>query len=187
MTLARIAQLLSTQGLLDRVSNMDDASAQTRVTGADCDSRFAAPNHLFVCKGAAFKPAYLASALESGCVAYLCDDARANELAAVAPGAPQLVASNLRRAMAVASAAAWGHPDRDIDVVGITGTKGKSTVSYMLKQILDAGGDKPRAAILGSIETFDGVEHFESVNTTPESPTCGATCATPRTPACRTW
>ena len=170
MTLARIAQLLSTQGLLDRVSNMDDASAQTRVTGADCDSRFAAPNHLFVCKGAAFKPAYLASALESGCVAYLCDDARANELAAVAPGAPQLVASNLRRAMAVASAAAWGHPDRDIDVVGITGTKGKSTVSYMLKQILDAGGDKPRAAILGSIETFDGVEHFESVNTTPESP-----------------
>lgn len=170
MTLARIAQLLSTQGLLDRVSNMDDASAQTRVTGADCDSRFAAPNHLFVCKGAAFKPAYLASALESGCVAYLCDDARADELAAVAPGAVQLVASNLRRAMAVASAAAWGHPDRDIDVAGITGTKGKSTVSYMLKQILDAGGDKPRAAILGSIETFDGVEHFESVNTTPESP-----------------
>ena len=150
MTLARIAQLLSTQGLLDRVSNMDDATAQTRVTGADCDSRFAAPNHLFVCKGAAFKPAYLASALESG--------------------VPQLVASDLRRAMAVASAAAWGHPDRGIDVVGITGTKGKSTVSYMLKQILDAGSAEPRAAILGSIETFDGVEHFESVNTTPESP-----------------
>ena len=170
MTLARIAQLLSTQGLLERVSNMDDATAQTRVTGADCDSRFAAPNHLFVCKGAAFKPAYLASALESGCVAYLCDDARADELAAVAPGAVQLVASDLRRAMAVASAAAWGHPDRNIDVVGITGTKGKSTVSYMLKQILDAGSSKPRAAILGSIETFDGVEHFESVNTTPESP-----------------
>ncbi|WP_304214857.1 Mur ligase family protein, partial [Parafannyhessea umbonata] len=170
MTLARIAQLLSTQGLLERVSNMDDASAQTRVTGADCDSRFAAPNHLFVCKGAAFKPAYLASALESGCVGYLCDDAHANELAAVAPDAPQLVASDLRRAMAVASAAAWGHPDRNIDVVGITGTKGKSTVSYMLKQILDAGSSKPRAAILGSIETFDGVEHFESVNTTPESP-----------------
>lgn len=78
MTLARIAQLLSTQGLLERVSNMDDATAKTRVTGADCDSRFAAPNHLFVCKGAAFKPAYLASALESGCVAYLCDDARAD-------------------------------------------------------------------------------------------------------------
>lgn len=170
MTLARIAQLLSTQGLLDRVSNMDDATAQTRVTGADCDSRFAAPNHLFVCKGAAFKPAYLASALESGCVAYLCDGARADELAAVAPGVPQLVASDLRRAMAVASAAAWDHPDRSIDVVGITGTKGKSTVSYMLKQILDAGSAEPRAAILGSIETFDGVEHFESVNTTPESP-----------------
>lgn len=170
MTLARIAQLLSTQGLLDRVSNMDDATAQTRVTGADCDSRFAAPNHLFVCKGAAFKPAYLASALESGCVAYMCDGARADELAAMAPGVPQLVASDLRRAMAVASAAAWDHPDRSIDVVGITGTKGKSTVSYMLKQILDAGSAEPRAAILGSIETFDGVEHFESVNTTPESP-----------------
>ncbi len=182
MTLARIAQLLGTNGLLSRTSGLDGKVADTCVTGADCDSRFAAPNHLFICKGAAFKPAYLTSALAAGCVAYLCDEARAAELAVVAPGVPQLVASNLRRAMAVASAAAWGHPDRELEVIGITGTKGKSTVSYMLRAILDsaagqdaagaAGREEPahRAAILGSIDTYDGVESFESVNTTPEAP-----------------
>lgn len=185
ITLAHIAQLLGTNGLLSRTSGLDGKVADTCVTGADCDSRFAAPNHLFICKGAAFKPAYLTSALAAGCIAYLCDEDHAAELAAVAPGVPQLVASNLRRAMAVASAAAWGHPDRDIQVLGITGTKGKSTVSYMLRAILDsaagqsaagatgAAGREDRAhnaAILGSIDTYDGVESFESVNTTPEAP-----------------
>ena len=171
MTLARIAAILEADGLLAHADLAD--AGNTRVTGADCDSRFAAPGHLFVCKGAAFKAAYLASALERGCVAYLTDEARADELAAAAPGTPRLVATDLRRAMAVASAASWGHPDRRLEVVGITGTKGKSTVSYMMRAILDATGDggrEERTAILGSIDTFDGVERFESVNTTPESP-----------------
>lgn len=169
-TLASLAELLEHEGLLARTENLD-AAAQVPVTGADSDSRFVRPQHLFVCKGAAFKPAYLASALERGAVGYLCDEGQATELASVAPGVPALVVTDVRRAMALVALEAWGHPDRDLTVVGITGTKGKSTTSYILRAILDAtrGDGKPAAGLIGSIETFDGVERAESINTTPEA------------------
>ena len=48
------------------------------------------------------------------------------------------------------SAEAFGHPDRDIPVVGMTGTKGKSTVAYMLRAILDAGSISRVSVIMPS-------------------------------------
>ena len=169
-TLASLARLLDHEGLLATTANITAEKGATPVTGVDCDSRVVVPNHVFVCKGTAFKPAYLTSALEKGAVAYLCDEDRAPELAVVAPGVPVLVATDLRRAMALASAEAFGQPDRDLTVIGITGTKGKSTVSYMLRAVLDGNEPHARTGVMGSIETFDGVEREDSHNTTPESP-----------------
>ena len=168
--LSGIAELLRARGTLAEVRNLTQEAGATPVTGCDCDSRVVRPGHVFVCKGQAFRPAYLVSALEKGAVAYLCDEEHADSLEQAAPGVPALVASDLRRAMAYASADAFGHPDHDIKVVGITGTKGKSTVSYMLRSVLD--GEKPYSGtgVIGSIDTFDGVENSESHNTTPESP-----------------
>ena len=134
------------------------------------DSREVSPGNLFVCKGAAFRPAFLADAVRRGAVAYLCeDDERAEELAAQAPGVPRLtVHRGVRRAMALVAPLIYAHPERALTIVGITGTKGKSTVAYMLRSILHAAGVTP--SILGSIETDDGVRAFESHNTTPEAP-----------------
>ena len=140
------------------------------VTGAACDSRDVRPGNIFCCKGAAFSPAYLTSAIEAGASCYLCDEAHAAELAEVAPGTPALVSSNVRRAMGLVSAEAWGRPDRSLPVVGITGTKGKSTVAYMLRGIIDGREPYAHAGVMGSIDTFDGIESFESHNTTPEAP-----------------
>ena len=168
-TLQSLVELLRGEGLLSRVERLDAADA-TSVSGVDCDSRVAAPGHIFVCKGAAFKPAYLASAVDKGAVAYLCDETLAPVLAAACPNVPALVAIDLRRAMAVASAVAWGRPDQHIGVLGITGTKGKSTVAYMLRHILDGDESGSGCGIMGSIDTYDGIEGFESVNTTPEAP-----------------
>ena len=178
-TIAHITQLLSAEGLLAGDAAAPEAALApevlaTPLTGASCDSRAVKPGHIFICKGVAFKPAYLASAVSTGAVCYLAPAEWAAELGKVAPGVPALIVNDVRRAMSLVSAEAWGHPDRELSVIGITGTKGKSTVTYMLRAILE-GADEGAAAyercgIIGSIETYDGVERAESHNTTPEAP-----------------
>lgn len=165
VSLGRLAEVLSADGIAVRLMGDVDVA----VSGMRVDSRVITPGNLFVCKGAAFKPAYLAAALERGGVAYLCEDgATLPKLEEEAPGVPHLVAADVRRAMALVAPVIYGHPNHDLTVVGITGTKGKSTVSYMLRSILLAAGIEP--SILGSIETDDGIACFESHNTTPEAP-----------------
>lgn len=170
VTLADLAQTLRDEGLLAAGPTESDAARELLITGADCDSRYAAPGHLFICKGALFRDAYLSSAQELGAVAYLCDREHADQLAQVAPELPALVVNDIRTAMNLVSDITWGHPDRLLTTVGITGTKGKTTTTYLLRSILDDADGTPRAASMGSVETFDGIERFESVNTTPESP-----------------
>lgn len=140
------------------------------VAGMSIDSRTVQPENLFVCKGAAFRPEFLSMAVERGASAYLCQDdpGLLERLAQAAPETPRIVVSDVRRAMALVAPAIYDHPERSLDVVGITGTKGKSTVAYMLRSIMDAAGID--TSILGSIETDDGAQHFESHNTTPEAP-----------------
>ena len=166
-TLLGLCSLLEDQGIL--VRGIED-EADAPVTGAACDSRFAREGNVFFCKGRAFRTSYLASALEAGAVAYACEQDRADELAQAAPGAPAIVVSDMRRAMALVSARAFGRPDLDVPQVGITGTKGKSTTAYMLRSIIDAAGGTRSCGIIGSIDTYDGIEDAESTNTTPEAP-----------------
>lgn len=157
------------------------ASAQLTcpITGIDCNSQVAAPQHIFACKGAAFKAAYLAQALARGACCYMCEANKAHELAEACPGATQLVVTNIRHAMAVCSPIAWGRPDKQLCCIGVTGTKGKSTTTYLLRSILDAhcaarGITATHAAspvgIIGSISTYDGIINEKSTNTTPEAP-----------------
>lgn len=164
VTLSQLAETLR-QAHVSVTSHGDGASA---VLGMTVDSREVEPGNLFVCKGAAFNPSYLASAAQAGAAAYLCDEAAYGELAATAPGLPCLAVSDVRRAMALVAPEVYGHPERNLHIVGITGTKGKSTTAYMLRSIFEAASME--TSILGSIETDDGVEHYESHNTTPEAP-----------------
>ena len=125
---------------------------ETQITGLSCDSRTVAPGTLFVCKGAAFRPEYLTMAIEKGAAAYAAG--------------PQI-----RRAMAVLANAFYEEPWRDLQLVGITGTKGKSTTLYYLKAIMEGSRacGKGRFGYLSTIDTYDGVNLFESHLTTPEA------------------
>ena len=74
---------------------------------------------------------------------------------------------NTRYAMAFISAAWFGNPAEKLKVIGITGTKGKTTTTYLVKSILENAGKK--VGLIGTIETIIGDEHIPAVNTTPES------------------
>lgn len=72
-----------------------------------------------------------------------------------------------RYAMAFLSAAFFGHPAEQMKVIGITGTKGKTTTTYLVKSILEQAGRK--VGLIGTIEIIIGQEHIHADHTTPES------------------
>ncbi len=72
-----------------------------------------------------------------------------------------------RYALALLSAAYFDYPAKQLKVIGITGTKGKTTTAYMVKSILEGAGYK--TGLIGTIETIIGEETIPSANTTPES------------------
>lgn len=162
--LAAYARLLEAEGILAQAPG-DAALEAVTVRFATDDSRAARPGTLFCCKGRAFKRDYLLGALDAGAVAYVSE-------VDYGVGAPLLLVTDIRRALAVIADAAYDHPSGKLEVCAFTGTKGKTTSAYYLKGLLDAHaartGGKP-AGLFSSIEFFDGAHEGISKLTTPES------------------
>ena len=78
-----------------------------------------------------------------------------------------LKVDDTRTALAMISAAYFDYPTRKLRVIGITGTKGKTTTTYLIKSILENAGYK--VGLIGTIEVIIGDEHIPAKNTTPES------------------
>lgn len=85
----------------------------------------------------------------------------------VPDGVAVIKAEDTREALALLSAAWFDHPADKLKVIGITGTKGKTTTTYMIKSILENAGLK--VGLIGTIEAIIGEKHIPSLNTTPES------------------
>ena len=96
------------------------------------DSREVKANTMFICKGAAFRETYLVSAIEKGAVLYISE--RKYE---TGKDVPFLLVSDIRKAMAILANAFYGSPWKELTVVGVGGTKGKSTSAYYMKAIVD--------------------------------------------------
>ncbi len=156
MTIEQMAEHLDYQVLAGTLA--------AEVTALVYDSRKIVPGCVFVCiKGAAFDG--------HSCIT----QAAAQQAAAVVveqdveipAGVTALWVANTRQALAVLSAAWFGHPARQIKTIGVTGTKGKTTTTYMIKSILEHAGHK--VGLIGTIETVIGTEKIPAANTTPES------------------
>lgn len=128
------------------------------------DSRKAVQGGLFICiKGAAFDGHSVAEDVcKAGCVAVVCEDD-----VTVPDGVTVIKVADTRYAMALISAAYFDYPAEKMKVIGITGTKGKTTTTYMVKSILEGAGHK--VGLIGTIETIIGDKKIPSANTTPES------------------
>ncbi len=121
-------------------------------------------NTLLICKGAHFKVDYLKDALKNGVCCYVSQEKYDVD-------ADYILVSDIRRAMGILVNIFHDNVWQKLNLVGITGTKGKSTTAYFVKYILDEylkSQNKRPTGIISSIDTYDGVENFESHLTTPE-------------------
>ncbi len=85
----------------------------------------------------------------------------------VPEGVTLVLVPDTRCALALLSAAYFDHPARKLKVIGITGTKGKTTTTFMVREILEHAGYK--VGLMGTIETIIGEKRIPANNTTPES------------------
>lgn len=125
------------------------------------DSREKNENGLFFCiSGMRFDAHdFAGQAAENGCTALVVERFLELEL-------PQVRVENVRSAMAYIAAAFYGHPEREIRMVGVSGTKGKTTTSYLMKAILEKAGFK--TGLIGTTGNLIGDKHIKSNMTTPD-------------------
>jgi UDP-N-acetylmuramoyl-L-alanyl-D-glutamate--2,6-diaminopimelate ligase len=138
-----------------------DAAPDLEVRGLSFDSRKVRPGDLFFCIPGTVADGhdFARAALAAGAVA-LCVERP------VGTG-PEIRVTDARLALARMAAAFLDHPARDLMLVGITGTNGKTTTAYLIESILRSAGRKP--ALIGTIETRVGNDVRPGVRTTPES------------------
>jgi len=154
----RLSDLLNEAGLPARCHGGD-----ADLTALTCDTRQIAPGACFVAIRGANDDghAYIPAAVGAGAAAVVCEDP-----AAVPEGTPVAVVDDTRAAVGLLAQAMHGWPGRKLRVVGVTGTNGKTTVTWLLRHILSAAGHRP--AMLGTIRYETGRRDVAAGTTTPD-------------------
>lgn len=142
-------------------------SFETEVRDIIYDSRKIAPETMFVCMVGAVTDGhkYIPDAIDKGASVIVLE--REEEAAQIPESITVLKVVSARLALALMSAALFDHPARKLVTIGLTGTKGKTTTTYMIKKVLEMAGKK--VGLIGTIGAMIGEEHLPSKNTTPES------------------
>ena len=133
------------------------------ITGVQYDSRQVTPGALFVAISGFQTDGhkYIPKAMENGAVCVVCEKKPETDI-------PYVLVSNARSALAALGANWFGHPADAMCVVGITGTNGKTTSTYLLKHVLEKTlGAK--VGLIGTIQNMIGDEILHTERTTPES------------------
>lgn len=151
------------QELLKDVAVKNSTAAQDiDIKEVRYDSRAVQPGDLFVAiRGYATDGhKYIAKAMEQGAAAVVCEEAP--------EGVPAVVVENSRIALAEIAANRFGHPAESMVMLGVTGTNGKTTTTYLVEHIARVAGK--RTGVIGTVGIRIGDEAEKSAHTTPESP-----------------
>lgn len=127
-----------------------------------CDSRKAGKNTLFFVKGANFREEYFTAAVKDGICGYIAEKEYSKTL-------PHVIVSDVRLAMPLLAKAFYGNPAKRFLLTGVTGTKGKTTVAYMLKNIFDEYFGKDKVGMISTNGATCGGKPVEKTGTTPEA------------------
>src|SRR6202035_4728451 len=139
-----------------------DTGGPVEITGLAYDSRSVQPGDLFFCVGGFrtdghdFAPA----AVRSGAAALVLERP-------LGLGVPEVLVESARAAMAPLAACFHGYPARELRVVGVTGTNGKTTTAYLLRSLLEASGEQ--CGLLGTVKSVIGGRERPVQRTTPEA------------------
>lgn len=143
-------------------------SADMQIENVVYDSRKVTEGSLFVCieGGTVDGHTFIPDVIKKGAKALIVTK-DVSDLLPAGADVTVIRVKDSRYALAFVSAAYFGHPAEKLKVIGITGTKGKTTTTYLVKSILEHAGHK--VGLVGTIEAIIGQEHIPANNTTPES------------------
>jgi len=157
--------------IIAEITAADSAGTSAEpISGIEYDSRRIRPGAVFVAMkgGSTDGNRYVRNAVAAGAVGIITDSVQTfDHLAVYHPNLAVLLIEHGRRALAQASAAFFGHPERKLAATGITGTNGKTTTAYLAESLLNAA--QRRTVLIGTIEYHVAGETRPSVHTTPES------------------
>lgn len=145
--------------LKELLPSYDGKLRNAEINGITCDSRKVETGYVFVCLQGPETDGhkFARSAVDSGACVVVCEkDMGLNN---------QIIVTDTHTAFAEMCSVWFGHPDKDLVFIGVTGTNGKTSVTYMIKCILENAGYK--VGLIGTIQNMIGDEVIASHNTTP--------------------
>ena len=140
------------------------------ITGIERDSRTIKKGYLFVAiKGFEVDGhKFIETAIENGAVAVAVEEGCNLKSINIPENITIVMAKNTRELLAICSSNFYGNPSKKFKLIGVTGTKGKTTTTFMIKEILEKAGKK--VGLIGTIATYmNGKKVKDSDRTTPES------------------
>lgn len=147
--------------LKELLPEVNEAIGNTQVVDITCDSRRVKDGFAFICINGFTSDGhdYAADAVKAGASVIISERPT---------GAPvEYVVDDTHKAYAVMSANYFGNPSKSFKLIGVTGTNGKTSVTYMLKSIIESKGHK--TGVIGTIQNLVGDRIIEAVNTTPDA------------------
>ncbi len=147
--------------LKNLLPNVNSVYADIEITGVTCDSRKVEQGFAFICISGAVQDGhnYAKIAEEQG-AAVIISERETGVL-------NEIIVSDTHEVYADMCAAWFGNPANDLKLIGVTGTNGKTSVTYMLKSVLEQAGYK--VGLIGTIHNMIGEEIIETKNTTPDA------------------
>ena len=157
MLLSEVKRILEANNLINKFNIINNI----KIKNISCDSRDIHKLTLFFCKGENYKKEYLMQAIKKGSICYISEEYYED------CNISYFVVKDILKAMAIISKEFYGNPSDNIELIGITGTKGKTTTTYFTRNILE--NHSKHVGMLSSIEIDTGRGSKEAHLTTPES------------------
>ena len=165
MTQRELIKILDENGLVLKTQVYEN-KLDTKIENITYNSKDCIKNSVFFVKGKNFKTEYVKDAVSNGAITIISENEYDTDVAGL------VIVRDIRRAMVLVANVFFEKPYEGLKTVGITGTKGKTTTTYFIKNILDEYeqyNNNPKTGVISTVQTYTGKRDEESHLTTPEA------------------